>query len=338
MRPYQMLRRSLSLFLSAVLLCMCAAGCFRIGKIPSPETGETGENGETAENGETEPQAAPEPIPEPEPVLAPETVDWEQLREANLIETLLFRYGGFRFVETLYYAEDPVCGTVYGWVDDPGILAVSSDITAGDAGVLEDTYYSFWDGEQLISASVEGRGIVSYGTFSPDPGEYPENAYPLNDRFFYDFYPAEHTITGETADTVTFRAAPDLLDGGYYICTADRETLAVLDYMKYEADGTLAMERHMTFGREIVKENISSAIGNIHDLRNVKYNIRYFTADGEKDCVLFFHLPRAWEFSLESYFDGELFFYADEGLTVPVENRIDPGDEDLVFWATNAAG
>ena len=58
MRPYQMLRRSLSLFLSAVLLCMCAAGCFRIEKIPSPQTGETGETGE---NGETEPQAAPDP-------------------------------------------------------------------------------------------------------------------------------------------------------------------------------------------------------------------------------------------------------------------------------------
>jgi hypothetical protein len=265
-------------------------------------------------------------------------VDWEHLREANGVETLLFRYGGFKFTETSYYADDPVVSDLYYWVGDPGILSVSAFIYAGGAGEPDDTYYSFWDGEQLISATVTGRGILASGFFSPDPGEYPENAYPLDDRFIYDFYAADHQIMDETEDTVTFLAAPDILDGDYYICTADRKTLAVLDYMMYRADGTLLMERHTEYGRDKVEDFMAPAIGNIRDLRSVKYNIKYYGNEGEKAYTLFFHLPRAWEFSLEAYFDGELFFYADEGLTVPAENLIEPGDEDLVFWATNAAG
>ena len=275
----------------------------------------------------------------PDPDAEAPPADREHLAAANAVETLVLRHGGYLAEETSYYADPPLASRQYLWADDPGILSVFVQTVPGEDGTLREfTNYSFWDGAELIAASVEGRGIVAGADWYP--GKEPaDGTFPGNDQYYYDFPDTEYTVTEEADGTVTIRSAPFGDDGRYFVCTADRKTLSVLEYRQYGADGNLTYERRMTYGRENVKEFISPAIGNIRDVRNVQYNVRYFGGDGEEtESRLFFHVPRAWEFSLSTWMAGEMYFYADENYSRPVENLVEPGEGDLVFWVTDAAG
>ena len=50
----------------------------------------------------------------------------------------------------------------------------------------------------------------------------------------------------------------------------------------------------------------------------------------------FLHVPREWRLTVVG--PGELFLYANENFTNSVDNPIEPGEEDLTLWASNAAG
>ena len=128
----------------------------------------------------------------------------ENLAAANGVEKLLFTYGGFHITETTAIdgADDLISDSWY-LVDDPGILSVTEGHALNaDKTPYTYTNYSFWDGENILYASVGGEGISASFFVGEDT---PAGTYPGDDQFFYEFYDAPAELLASDAETVTFR-------------------------------------------------------------------------------------------------------------------------------------
>jgi len=264
---------------------------------------------------------------------------WENLTAANLVEKLVFTYGGFKTREMSYLdgALSNASDSCY-LVDDPGIMSVTEgQAVDGEGNPYTYTSYSFWDGENVLYASVGGDGI-SASVFA-DPWTQAENAehYPGDNQFFYEFYNAPAEILFYDDDTVTFTTAPEILDGETLRYTVLRETLAVLSYERYAADGTLTYARVAEYGRDRVTDFMAPLRQNVSDQRIVRLNVVWYDGGDESRYELFLHVPREWQLTVLGT-NGLLFLYETEGMSGSVDNPIPPGSDDLTLWGTNAAG
>lgn len=260
---------------------------------------------------------------------------YENLIEANRVETLLFRYVGVKAEETSYFDTDlTLNSTTHYLVDDPGIMSVTNGETRDGAGSYDSyTNYTFWDGQNALYGSVDGRG-VSASVFV-DPEDVTDH-FPGDSVYSYDFYDAPIEITEETDTTVTFRSSPEILEGGLVICTVDRESLAVLDYARYDPDGALLYTRHMEYGLDQVAAFIEPLRRDVSDQRIIRCNVTLYDQTSSEQFELYLHVPRAWELTFIGR--GDLFLYAKENFSSSVSNPVEPGQDDLTLWITNAAG
>lgn len=265
-----------------------------------------------------------------------ERLTWENLVQANSVERLVMTYGGFRIRETSYY-EDPgdVVSDSYYLVDDPGIMSVTEgQAYDGDGTSYTYTNYSFWDGENILYASVGGEGISA--SFILGEGT-PAGEYPGDNRFVYDFYNAPAEILESTDETVKYRTVPEILDGEVLVYTVLRDSLAVLSFERYDAKGRLTYSRETEYGRDKVGEFMAPLLKDVSNHRIIRVKGTWYEAGfGPEPIDYFLHVPKDWKLTLIAW--GDLFLYANEGFTGAVDNPIEPGEEDLTLWATNAAG
>ena len=271
--------------------------------------------------------------------LLADQLSWENLTAANLVSNLVFRYGGFKTRE-MSYLDGALSNAAesYYLVDDPGIMSVTEGQAAdGEGNPYTYTNYSFWDGENVLYASVSGAGI-SASVFA-DPWTQAENAehYPGDNQFFYEFYDAPAEIQFFDADTVTFTTAPEILEGETLRYTVLRETLAVLSYERYAADGTLTYARIAEYGRDRVTDFMAPLRQNVSDQRIVRLNVVWYDGGDESRYELYLHVPREWQLTVLGT-NGLLFLYETEGMSGSVDNPVPPGYDDLTLWGTNAAG
>ena len=260
----------------------------------------------------------------------------ENLAEANGVEKLLFTYGGFHITETAAMdgADDLISDSWY-LVDDPGILSVTEGHALNaDMALYTYTNYSFWDGENILYASVGGEGVSASFFVGEDT---PAGIYPGNDQFFYEFYDAPAEILESDAETVTFRTAPEILDGRTLVYTVLRDSLAVLSFERHDADGTLTYSRTAEYGRDKVDDFMAPFRRDVSNQRIIRIRGTLYSRDADPvEFDYFLHVPKEWRLTVVG--PGELFLYANENFTNSVDNPIEPGEEDLTLWASNAAG
>ena len=260
---------------------------------------------------------------------------WEHLTAANLVGNLVMTYGGFHVRETSYY-ETPgnVTSDSYYLVDDPGILSVTEGHAYDDA-MTPYTYtnYSFWDGENILYASAEGKGVSASFALGDST---PAGTYPGDIEFFYHFYNAPAEILETSGNTVTFRTAPEILEGGTLVYTVLADSLAVVSFERYSADGTLTYSRTAEYGRDKAEDFTAPSRKDVSNQRIIRLKGTWYSETGFEELDYFLHVPKNWELTLIAW--GDLFLYANEGFTGAVDNPIEPGEEDLTLWVTNAAG
>ena len=260
----------------------------------------------------------------------------ENLAAANGVEKLLFTYGGFHITETAAMdgADDLISDSWY-LVDDPGILSVTEGHALNaDKTPYTYTNYSFWDGENILYASVGGEGISASFFVGEDT---PAGTYPGDDQFFYEFYDAPAELLASDAETVTFRTAPEILEGQTLVYTVLRDSLAVLSFERHDADGTLAYSRTAEYGRDTVDEFMAPFQRDVSNQRIIRIRGTLYSRDADPaEFEYYLHVPREWRLTVVG--PGELFLYANENFTNSVDNPIEPGEEDLTLWASNAAG
>ena len=264
---------------------------------------------------------------------------WENLTAANGVEKLLFTYGGFRTREMSYLdGELSNASDSYYLVDDPGIMSVTEgDAVDGQGLPYTYTNYSFWDGECILYARVNGEGISASVFADPYSRRNESESYPGDLQFFYEFYNAPAEILNADASTVTFRTAPQILEGETLQYTVIRDSLAVLSFERRSADGTLTYARVAEYGRDRVTDFMAPLRQNVSDQRVVRLNVAWYENGDESRYDLFLHLPRAWQLTVLGT-DGLLFLYETEDMSGSVDNPIPPGNDDLTLWGTNAAG
>ena len=263
----------------------------------------------------------------------------ENLAEANGTVRLLFTYGGFRVREMSYLdGELSNSSESYFLVDDPGILSVTEgQAVDGQGQPYTYTNYSFWDGSCTLYASVKGEGVSASVYADPYSREQDAENYPGDLQFFYDFYDAPVEILSADADTVTFRTAPEILEGGILLYTVIRESLAVLSLERYGADGVLIYSRTAEYGRDRVSDFMAPLREDVSDQRIVRLNVVWYDNEVSTSYMLFLHLPREWQLTVIGS-GGLLYLYEQENMSVPADNPIPPGKDDLTVWGTNAAG
>ena len=261
---------------------------------------------------------------------------WEHLTAANLVGNLVTTYGGFHVRETSYY-ETPgnVTSDSYYLVDDPGILSVTEGHAYDDA-MTPYTYtnYSFWDGENILYASADGEGVSASFALGDST---PAGTYPGDIEFFYDFYNAPAEILETDGDTVTFRTAPEILEGETLVYTVLADSLAVVSFERYNADGTLTYSRTAEYGRDKAEDFMAPLRKDVSNQRIIRVKGTWYEGGLNPAPIDYYlHVPKNWKLTLIAW--GDLFLYANEGFTGAVDNPIEPGEEDLTLWATNAAG
>ncbi len=260
----------------------------------------------------------------------------ENLAAANGVEKLLFTYGGFHITETTAMdgADDLISDSWY-LVDDPGILSVTEGHALNaDKTPYTYTNYSFWDGENILYASVGGEGVSASFFVGEDT---PAGTYPGDDLFFYEFYDAPAELLASDAETVTFRTAPEILDGRTLVYTVLRDSLAVLSFERHNADSALTYSRTAEYGRDTVDDFMAPFRQDVSNQRIIRIRGTLYSRDADPaEFDYYLHVPREWRLTVVG--PGELFLYANENFTNSVDNPIEPGEEDLTLWASNAAG
>ena len=260
----------------------------------------------------------------------------ENLAAANGVEKLLFTYGGFHITETTPVDEaDDLISDSWYLVDDPGILSVTEGhALSADKTPYTYTNYSFWDGENILYASVGGEGVSASFFVGEDT---PAGTYPGDDQFFYEFYDAPAEILEADAETVTFRTAPEILEGQTLVYTVLRDSLAVLSFERHNADGALTYSRTAEYGRDTVDDFMAPFRRDVSNQRIIRIRGTLYSRDADPaEFDYYLHVPREWRLTVVG--PGELFLYANENFTNSVDNPIEPGEEDLTLWASNAAG
>ena len=271
--------------------------------------------------------------------LLADQLSWENLTAANLVSGLVFRYGGFKTREmsyldgTLSNASDS-----YYLVDDPGIMSVTEGQAAdGEGNPYTYTNYSFWDGECILYARATGEGVSASVYADPYSCRSESGTYPGDNQFFYEFYNAPVRILSYDADTVTFTAAPEILEGETLRYTVARDSLAVLSFERYGADGVLTYARVAEYGRDKVTDFMAPLRQDVSDQRVIRLNVLWYEDGNESGYDRFLHVPREWQLTVIGT-NGLLFLYEREDMSGAVDNPIEPGNDDLTLWATNAAG
>ena len=268
-----------------------------------------------------------------------EQLTWENLTAANMVTKLVSTYGGFKTREMSYLdGELSNASESYFLVDDPGIMSVTEgDAVDGQGMPYTFTNYSFWDGECILYARVSGEGIAASVYADPYSRRNESEGYPGDYQFFYEFYNAPAEIQFYDADTVTFTAAPEILEGETLRYTVIRDSLAVLSFERYDADGKLTYARVAEYGRDRVTDFMAPLTRNVSDQRVVRLNVVWYENGDESSYERYLHLPRAWQLTVLGI-DGLLYLYETEDMSGPVDNPIPPGNDDLTLWGTNAAG
>ncbi len=111
----------------------------------------------------------------------------------------------------------------------------------------------------------------------------------------------------------------------------------MLSFERHNADGALTYSRTAEYGRDTVDDFMAPFRRDVSNQRIIRIRGTLYSRDADPaEFDYFLHVPREWRLTVVG--PGELFLYANENYTNSVDNPIEPGEEDLTLWASNAAG
>ncbi len=274
-----------------------------------------------------------------------EPPDYDTLVETNRIMNLLGTSRALTMTQThlLNGQIDSLYMTEY-FVDDPGVLTYSAnstvDLSTGEKSVWPDSG-TFWDGERVLYVVYRENGpsatTVVPGKPDADPG------YPGDDFFIYDLYNVPFTDVTELDGKILFRAAPEILEGGYLDYAVEKETGRILSVDQTSADGTEKWVTEVDYSGSrisnngsVISDNMKKYREEIGNMRECVIHLWYLDGSEFKQADLWYHIPAAWEMTFIP--EGDLVLYDSENFNNPVDGIAAPGTGKIEFWASAAKG